>query len=207
MADAAAQLQAELTDRELAALRDVLAERGRTPRRAGVATAGALGLATAGTAAADPSTTDSDPDVGLPSDRVDFWADGVEAQTTVNDRYHDGVNDLGTYVQESGSDAINLDAGDGNVVIARPAATSTVNTLELNLPSGLPMQGYVYHFAIKGGGGGIADALFTLNADRWDGGTDDADATSINSDRHFYRAVTYDGGTTWFADEIGAAQE
>ena len=86
MADALSRL-AELDDDELDALIEIaearasgaITRRGLLKAAGGIGAAGLVGGAVSGSAAADASTSDSDGNIGRPSDRIDVFADGVDA--------------------------------------------------------------------------------------------------------------------------------
>jgi hypothetical protein len=80
---------AELTDKDIAFIKKLreARENGVINRRqalgllAGIGVGGAAGYAGVGQASADASTSDSDGNVGTPSDRVDVFADGMDSKS------------------------------------------------------------------------------------------------------------------------------
>jgi Flp pilus assembly protein TadG len=189
--NARAQLEDALTDDERAALRELLTE--QNGGSVAGAAAGATAVAGVGTAVANPSTTDSDGDVGLPGDRTDVFADGVDSAVVHNDRYNDGVNALGTLTLDA---TIELDPSNGNLVTGNIQAFSRN---QIDFPT-VP-AGFTFHLAISGDS--QSSELVFGKSVTWDGGS--APAAEIDSNTHFYRFTTYDGGSTWHGRKIGKA--
>lgn len=200
------QLREHLTDAELAALHDLLDADGGSSV-AGPAAAGATALAGIGTAAADPSTTDSDGDVGLPGDRTDVWADGVDVRTITNqnDYSESKVKSFGT-ITASETITYTLNASDGNIFTANIKVNDTYvgGYLFVDGAMTVPHDAYSAHFSVSGdvsdSGGAYAEVYFDF-VDYWDGGS--ASDGQIDGSRHIFEFRTYDGGSTWYGKKVG----
>jgi hypothetical protein len=191
------QLREHLTAEERAALRNVLDGDGRS--LAGPAAAGATALAGIGTTAADPSTTDSDGDVGLPGDRTDVWADGIDVTTTENSgRYNDGVNDLGSLAADASTA---LDPDDGNAVIGTiDGDGSARNTHTIELPSfSTTRSGYAYTFLFE-----LLTGENILTFGNPNGSIEFDTFNEAENTTFLYRAITYDSGATWHVNTLGS---
>lgn len=98
---------------------------------------GGAGLAATGQASADASTSDGDGDVGLPGDRVDVFADGVDAATVSTEDLQNADGDLRRYGAEftgylnSSNELVILDA-DGDRVRANSDHGAALETWASN---------------------------------------------------------------------------
>lgn len=105
----------DLTDEDIQFIRELREkhEDGKVNRRQALGMLGAAGVGAAGgflgtgSAAADPSTSDSDGNVGLPSDRVDVFADGIDSNSVSTEKVAftgitDGETNLIDEIDESG---------------------------------------------------------------------------------------------------------
>lgn len=105
--------------------------------------AGGLGFAT-GAASADASTSDSDPDVGEPNDRVDVFGDGGDFNQTDSKRFSDTIYNIAEYsgyTLNARWDTIrsNLTAGEPYVLLIPPGtgaetATDSDGRWQVNSP-------------------------------------------------------------------------
>jgi hypothetical protein len=179
------EIDDDRTRRRLAALARGIAR--LREHRPGLSTTAAVGaLATAGTAAADPSTTDDDPDHGLPGDRTDFWADGVDAVDAWIGRYAHAPR------VETVSGSVTLDP---NAATAAELTIGGDTTLSLaSLPAGAP-DGATYAAVVQQDGS-------TPYAITWPSATlDSSDAyPSLSAGESvLVRWTTYDGGSSYYA--------
>lgn len=161
----------------------------------GLAGSGALLGATAagriGTAAADPSTTDNDADVGQPSNRVDVFADGIDATSIAYGTQYQAVDDLGT---TSGATALDLSAANmatvtlsGDVTFSFASASSSPpgNSLLLKITQD----------------GATQYTISWPSSVNWIGGGAPPDPATGAELEVFFE--TYDGGSTWYGGEAG----
>lgn len=198
------QLREHLTEEEFGALHDILDDPTASLARplGTAAAAGAATLATTGTAAADPSTTDSDPDVGLPGDRFDLWADGVDSNDVHAGRYHDGVNVVSLTASQS-PETFTVGPGEftgsNTTAIELDASDHDTNTF-LEFPPSVPADGQVLriYFDVTNAGDGV-DLRVDESAPsiEWDGPSR-IFSFGRGSATALVTARTYDGGSTWY---------
>lgn len=187
------------TDEELAALKQrAQAALGGPTRRDWLAGLGLLGggallggttVRGLGTAAADPSTTDSDADVGQPGDRVDVFADGIDATSIENGTYYDAVNDLGT---TSGATALDLSAAN----MATVTLSGDISFSFANASSSPPGNSLLLKITQD-------DSTYAITwpSVNWIGGGAPTDPARGEELEVFFES--YDGGSTWYGGEAG----
>lgn len=178
------EIDDERTRRRLAALARAIA-RLREHRPGLSATAAVGALTTAGTAAADPSATDGDPDHGLPGNRDDWWADGVDAVDAWIGRYAHAPR------VETVSGSVTLDP---NATTAAELTIGGETELSLaTLPAGAP-DGATYATVIHQD---ASDDHFIT----WPGRTvlaSDTPPQLSAGESVLVRWTTYDGGSSYY---------
>lgn len=189
------------TEEELRSLKQLAQSAGGGPtRRDALAGLGLLGGGTLlggatihsllGTAAADASTTDGDPDLGLPSDRVDAFLDGLDATSITLDTSYEAVDDIGT---TSGATPLDLSAanmatvtlsGDVTFSFANASSSPPGNSLLLKITQDASTQHEI-----------------TWPSVNWiSGGAPPDPATGAELEVF---VESYDGGSTWYGGGAG----
>lgn len=143
------------------------------------ALAGALGLS--GTASGQPSTTDQDPEVGLPNDRVDVWSDSTDA----SDVYARQLGQATHSDSISGSYTVNSD--DGNVHDYTLTGDATVS---FSHPTSYP-NGFSLSMRFD-----VGDYEPSWSGVTWEGG--DSPTQLPSETELFVDLRTYNGGSDWY---------
>lgn len=158
---------------------------GSISRRDALTGAGALGLgallgggsamAATGTAGAAPSTSDSDGDVGLPSDRVDVFADGVDSNSVETGEITN-KNYVEAQVTATASSSYNADLRAGNY--HKLTLTGDV-TIDFTNPDGADVNSLTLHLVQDGTGGRTPSFAPTVV---WPGGSAPSWSTAANAE-------------------------
>lgn len=155
----------------------------------GVAIGGAASTQLGG-AAADPSTSDGDGDIGGPNDRRDVFADGLDAVDVWTDSHAQAVNDLGTV-----SGTTSVDVGAANMVTAALGGDTTLSFANaVSNPAGNEILLKIHQ-------DGSTEHAITWPSVTWIGGGEPPDpATGEALEVDLW---SYDGGSSWYGGEAG----
>lgn len=175
---------------------------------------GGGGLALTQRAAADASTSDSDGNVGLPGDRVDVFADGVDATTVSTEGAVIGPYKWAAAYDggdpDARLDAAISDAANGETVFLEAAtydATRTVSKILTMIGSGIEGTEITANWTITTNLSSLRSVRVTstitvdlngfLGTDLWlDGGSISAEGNSITVTESRDGSVTFASGTT-----------